>query len=121
MTDVTVNEVHTIPSQNYISSFFTKLPTDSRFVRVNYRKIGPTIPVDKVSDNISFILHDLKSPSVYLLSDMLISCQITITKKDKVTLPGLTARVRPINCAISSLFRSCVMKINDIPVTGKLY
>ena len=117
MTDVTVTETNVIPSQNYVSSFFSKLPTDSRFIRVNYQQISPFTAIDKTSNKIEFIFDTLKSPMCYLLSDMLMSVTVVITQTDRTTLPIQTARVGPANCAVSSLFDTCVMKINDISVT----
>ena len=117
MTDVTVTEVKTVPSESYVSSFFSHLPTDSRFTKVAYAKIVPSTGINIYSDTISFIFTSLSSPSVYLLNDMLISAQVVITKKDRISLPDTTANVGPVNCCISSLFSSCTMKINDISVT----
>lgn len=117
MTDVTVTEVKTVPSESYVSSFFTKLPTDSRFTKVAYAKIVPDNGINNTSDTITFIFNQLSSPSVYLMSDMLMSATVVITKKDRVTMPDTAANVGPVNCSLSSLFSSCAMKINDIQVT----
>jgi hypothetical protein len=114
MTDVTVLENQTIPSELYISSFFSKVPTDSRFVRVAYQQVMPFTAIDKTSDKVQFLFDTLKSPMCYLLSDMLMSATVVITKDDRVTLPDTDAKVGPINSCVSSLFESCFMKINDI-------
>lgn len=117
MADVTVTEVKTVPSENYVSSFFATLPTDTRFTKVSYVERVPEIGMANLSDEVKFIFEMLSSPSVYLLSDMLMSATVVIVKEDRITLPDTTARVGPINCAVSSLFSSCTMKINDIPIT----
>jgi hypothetical protein len=117
MTDVTVLEIQTVPSESYISSFFSKVPTDSRFVRVAYQQVMPFTAIDKTSDKVQFLFDTLKSPMCYLLSDMLMSATVVITKDDRVTLPDTDAKVGPINSCVSSLFESCFMKINDISIT----
>ncbi len=78
MTDISVTETHTVPSQDYVSNFFTKIPTDARFVRVSYVQITPFTAIDKSSDKVQFIFDTLKSPMCYLLDEMLISCQVSI-------------------------------------------
>ena len=117
MTDVTVSENATLPSEDYVSSFFSKIPTDAKFSRVSYQQVVPSVPIDKNSTTVHFILESLKSPMCYVISEILMSATVIITKQNKVDLPDVGANVGPVNCALSSLFSSCSMKINDISLT----
>ena len=57
--DPTVQERGTYPAQRMIDSFFSELPTDSRYVKVQYQQVVPHTAIDKNSTNIEFILNSL--------------------------------------------------------------
>lgn len=121
--DPTVQERGTYPAQRMIDSFFSELPTDSRYVKVQYQQVVPHTAIDKNSTNIEFILNSLDAPFCYQISDILMMVTIVITKKDGTTLPDTSVKVAPCNNVIGSLFYSNVMKINDDPITssGEMY
>ena len=123
MSDPTVQEQGTFPAENMVSSFFSDKPTDLRFTKVAYQQIVPHTAVDANSKNIEFILEKLDSPFCYLVSDMLMQANVIITKEDGVTLPDSTSEIGPSNNLLSTLFSSCIMKINDdiITASGELY
>ena len=117
MTDVTVTESATYPGENYIKSFFSDLPTDYRFSQVAYKEFEPATPIATNSKTVDFILSDCRSPNVYILQDTLMSVTVVIKKANKTSLPDTEAIVGPVNCALSSIFSSCDMKVNDISIT----
>lgn len=117
MTDVTVAESATYPGENYIKSFFSDLPTDYRFTSVTYAEVGPVTGATANSKTLDFILPAITEPHVYILQDTVMSLTVVIKKANKISLPDTKAIVGPVNCALSSIFSSCNMKINDISIT----
>jgi len=113
MADVTVQESGTYPATNYVSSFFSDLPTDLRFTKTFYQQIGPHTAIDSNSRNLLFVLDRLDAPYCYLPNEMLLQATVLITKEDGITLPDTDKIVGPCNNSLGSLFQSVQMKIND--------
>ena len=111
-------ESNTRFAQNYIDSFFTKLPYDSRFNKVELTKIVPHSGVVDTSTQIEFSIEKKKT-ECYLLSDMLFECSITILEDTEVaTLPLKTTEVGPVNNILHSLFSRVNVKLNGTDITN---
>jgi len=115
-------EASTVPSGSYAENLFRHLPSDARFKQVVFQKYFPRTALGPDVGQIEFELPRLDSPNAYVIQNILIQCTVQIQKSDG-QLPERTAKVAPINNMLSSLFRSCSMKINDgvISVPGSHY
>ncbi len=115
-------EASTVPSGSFVENLFRSLPSDARFKQITYQKITPRTAIGPEVTQIAFDLPRLDSPNCYYIQNILIQCTVQIeTKAGK--LPAKTIKIAPINNMLSSLFRSCSMKINDavISVPGSHY
>jgi hypothetical protein len=118
--DVTVAETATIPGTDYVKNIFSTLPTDYRYSKITTQQVLPVTPLQPTSKTVDFILSKLDAPYVYLLSNTLICANVVITKENLLTVPDTGKTVGPINNALSSLFSSCFMSVNDTVITRKL-
>jgi hypothetical protein len=108
-----LTEASTFPAQLYSSSFFAKLPTDSRFIQCTYHKFMPTSTLS--AKTIEFNLDKFDAANVYLIQDTNIEVQLKITKADG-SLPNPTSQVAPINNVLHSLWKAVRLTINDVQV-----
>lgn len=105
------------PSAEYLQGFFSEQPTDLRFSKVEYEQIIPHSALDMNSHDVTFVLDTKEPPFCYLIGDMLMKATIIMTKKDGKTLPDKKKVVGPVNNVLSSIFRSCIMRINDTTIS----
>jgi hypothetical protein len=115
--DAIESEVNTKPSSNFIEHFFSKLPVDSRFNKVEFQKFIPITGLDKNTTKIDFLLEKRSAPQCYLISKALIEVNVTLVKKDGVSVPDTTKLVGSINNCLHSLFSTVSMQINDQKIT----
>jgi len=115
-------EASTVPSGSYAENLFRNLPSDARFKQVVYQKHLPRTALGDGVTQIEFELPKLDSPNAYVIQNILIQCTVEIHTSSNA-LPAKTVKIAPINNMLSSLFRSCSMKINDcvISVPGSHY
>ena len=111
-------ESNTRFAQNYIDSFFTKLPYDSRFNKVEYQKFVPISGMGETVRQIDFVLERRDAPMCYLISDILVEVHVTILEDTPIpTLPATSTEVGPVNNALHSLFQKVTVKINGTQIT----
>jgi hypothetical protein len=118
--DSTEREVNTQPSTNFIDNFFSAIPVDARFNKVEFQKFVPSSGLSRDSTTIEFNLDKRDAPQCYLISKALIEVTVTIVKKDGTSVPS-TSNVGPvasINNGLYSLFGSVKMLINDQLITS---
>ena len=111
-------ESNTRFASNYIDSFFTKLPYDSRFNKIEYQKFVPVSGMSESVRQIDFVLERRDAPMCYKISDILIECNVTFLEETTAaTLPAKTALIGPVNNILHSLFQRVTMKLNGCQVT----
>ena len=111
-------ESNTRFAQNYIDSFFTKLPYDSRFNKVEYQKFVPVSGMSESVRQIDFVLERRDAPMCYLINDILLECQVTFLEDVATpTLPAKGQLVGPVNNVLHSLFQRVTVKINGCQIT----
>ena len=109
-----LTEAGTFPAQVYAESFFSKLPTDSRFLQCTYQKFMPTSSIDRKT--IEFNLDRYDAANVYLIQDTNVEINVSITKNDG-TLPAKGKLVGTANNLLHTIFESIRLTINDMPIT----
>jgi hypothetical protein len=109
-----LKEALTYPAQLYAQSFFFKVPTDSRFLQVSYQKFMPSSTLE--SKTLEFTLDRYDVGNVYLIQDTCLEVQCVITKSDG-SLPDIGKKVSVVNNLLHSMFESCRLTINDLPIT----
>ena len=109
-----LTEAGTFPAQVYAESFFSKVPTDARFLQSTYQKFSPKSNID--GKTIEFTLDRYDAANVYLIQDTNIEVTVLIQKKDG-SIPDKTKSVGPVNNLLHSMFESVRLTINDIPIT----
>ncbi len=107
-----LSEANTFPSQSYSQSFFTRLPTDNRFLQVSYYKYPPMSTIDNNTKTIRFVCEKLEAANVYMIQETVLELRIKIVKADG-TLPLATAKVAPRNNVLHTMWESCRLYIND--------
>jgi hypothetical protein len=107
-------EAGTFPAQVYAESFFSKIPTDARFLQCTYQKFNPTSSID--GKTIEFKLDRYDAANVYLIQDATIEVTVVIKKKNG-SLPDSTKIVGPVNNFLHSMFEAVRLTINDLPIT----
>jgi hypothetical protein len=105
----------TWPSQNYASSFFSKVPLDSRFLNSNFQKIVPSSIID--GKTITFACQRFDAPNVYNFFDTCLELTCAIVKSDGQTLPAKSSVVGPINYLLLTAFKNLRIKINEFEIT----
>jgi hypothetical protein len=115
--DALESEINTKPASNFIENFFSKLPIDSRFNKVEFQKFVPITGLSPTSKKIDFKLEKRDAPQCYLISKALIEVSVTITTADGSTLPPMAKVVASVNNPLQSLFSSVSMQINDQKIT----
>lgn len=113
-------ESNTRFAQNYIDSFFTKIPYDSRFNSVQYVKYVPASGLTESISQIDFLI-DRRKLECYLLSDLLLECRVTFVEDlpgSGATLPDKSTEVGPVNNALHSLFDSVTVKLNGVQISN---
>lgn len=111
-------EINTKPASNFIEIFFSKLPIDSRFNKVEFQRFVPVTGLSKNTTKIDFKLEKRDPPQCYLISKAIIEVSVSITTSDSTSLPASTKKVASINNSLHSLFSSVSMQINDQNVTN---
>jgi|FrelakmetLWP11LW_1041352.scaffolds.fasta_scaffold13218_3 hypothetical protein len=110
----------TVPAQEFAESFFSRVPTDSRFLQTVFQKIMPSSSID--ADVIEFNFERYEAANLYMIQDTYMEMSILITKSDG-SLPDPTKRVGIVNNILHSMFDSVRLYINDslISVAPKHY
>jgi hypothetical protein len=107
-------EAGTFPAQIYAQSFFSKLPTDARFLQCTYQKFQPSSNI--TGKTIDFVLDRYDAANVYLIQDTNVEVTVAIQKKNG-SLPDKTKIVGPVNNLLHSMFESVRLIINDLPIS----
>ena len=110
-----VTESAVFPSQSYSSSFFTKFPTDSRFLQVTHQSFEPVRVID--GKDIEFNLNRYSAGNVIMIQDTTLNVRIKIVKADGVSLPNIAKFVAPRNNILHTLFSSVTLTINNTCLT----
>ena len=87
-----LSEANTFPSQSYAQSFFSLLPTDSRFLQVSSIKIPPSASID--SNTLTFVLEKLEAANVYMIQNAILDVRFKITTAAGA-LPATANKVAP--------------------------
>ena len=110
-----ISESAVFPSQSYASSFFTKFPSDSRFLKVTPQRFMPVRIID--GKDIEFSLDRYLAGNVILIQDTTLNVRIQIVKSDGVTLPDTQKFVAPRNNILHTLFSSVSLSINNVQIS----
>ncbi len=106
-----LNEANTFPSQSYAQSFFTKLPTDNRFLQKTF------VPIPLKSSlkgkTITFVGEKFQAANIYMIQDAHIEIRMVITKENG-EIPEKAKMVAPRNNIIHTVFESCRLYLNDV-------
>jgi hypothetical protein len=100
----------TIPAQEFAESFFSRVPTDSRFLQTSFQKVMPNSSID--ADIIEFNFERYTAANLYLIQDTYMELNVVITKNDG-SLPDKTKKVALVNNILHSMFESVRLYIND--------
>ena len=109
-----LTEAGTFPAQVYAESFFSRLPTDARFLQCTHQKFMPSSSID--GKTIEFNLDRYDAANVYLIQETNVEVTISITKSDW-TLPIKGKAVSVVNNILHSIFESVRLTINDKPIS----
>lgn len=109
-----LNEANTFPSQSYTQSFFSRLPTDNRFLQCAHIKIPPSASLD--SNTLTFVLEKLEAANVYMIQDACLEVRFKITTAAGA-LPATAVNVAPRNNVLHTLWETCRISINDVLLT----
>jgi hypothetical protein len=107
-------EAGTFPAQIYAQSFFSKFPTDARFLQCTYQKFMPSSNI--TGKTIDFVLDRYDAANVYLIQDTNVEVTVAIQTKTG-SLPDKSKVIGPINNVLHSMFESVRLIINDIPIS----
>jgi hypothetical protein len=107
-------EAGTFPAQIYAQSFFSKVPTDARFLQCTYQKFMPSSNI--TGKTIDFVLDRYDAANVYLIQDTNVEVTVAIQKANG-SLPDKSKTVAPVNNFLHSMFESVRLTINDLPIT----
>jgi hypothetical protein len=110
-----ISESAVFPSQSYAASFFTKFPTDSRFLKVTPQRFMPVRIID--GKDIEFTLDRYTAGNVILIQDTILNVRFQILKSDGVTLPDTQKFVAPRNNILHTLFSSVALHINNVQIS----
>jgi hypothetical protein len=110
-----ISESSVFPSQSYAASFFTKFPTDSRFLKVAHQSFMPVRIID--GKDIEFSLDRYTAGNVILIQDTTINVRFQILKSDGKSLPDLAKFVAPRNNILHTLFSSVALYINNVQIS----
>jgi hypothetical protein len=86
-------EPETILAQNYVHSFFSKLPADGTKYRTEYSRFIPATGFKERTSSITFIIPPLDPPFAYEIGRILISVKIVIKNAATDALPAATDQV----------------------------
>ena len=111
-----LNEANTFPSQSYTQSFFSRFPTDNRFLQCAHIKIPPSASLD--SNTLTFVLEKLEAANVYMIQDACLEVRFKITTAAGA-LPATAVNVAPRNNVLHTLWETCRISINDVLLTTK--
>ena len=111
-----LSEANTFPSQSYAQSFFSRFPTDNRFLQNSLYKFPPVSTIDNTTKTVRFMCERLEAANVYMIQEANIEVRLKIVKADG-TLPPATAKVAPRNNILHTMWESCRLFINDQLVT----
>lgn len=109
-----LNEANTFPSQSYAQSFFTRLPTDNRFLQRGY--VSVPMKTGLSGNTITFQADKFLAANVYMIQDTCLEVRMVMTKANG-HLPDTNAFVAPRNNVLHTLFETCRLYINDILIT----
>lgn len=110
-----ISEPLTFPAEDFSTSFFKKLPTDSRFLQNNYVKFTPNGSIEE--DTIEFCLERYDAANIYLIQFATVKVQCVIVKENG-SLPDKNTLVAPVNNILHSLFESVRLIVNDKCITS---
>lgn len=106
-----LNEANTFPSQSYAQSFFSKLPTDNRFLQRTFAPIP--LKSSLKGKTITFVAEKFQAANIYMIQDAHIEIRMVITKQNG-EVPLKTAIVAPRNNVVHTVFESCRLYLNDV-------
>lgn len=109
-----LSEANTFPSQSYTQSFFTRLPTDNRFLQSASIRVPPSASID--SNTLTFVLEKLEAANVYVIQETYLKIRFKITTASGA-LPDTAKKVAPRNNVLHTLWESCRIFINDVLLT----
>ncbi len=109
-----LSESSVFPAQSYAASFFTKFPTDSRFLKVAHQSFMPVRIID--GKDIEFSLDRYSAGNVIMIQDTTLNVRFQILKADG-TLPDTAKNVAPRNNILHTLFSSVTLHINNVQLS----
>jgi len=111
-----LSESSVFPSQSYAASFFSKFPTDSRFLKVSHQSFMPVRVID--GKDIEFSLDRYSAGNVLLIQDTTLNVRLQILTSDGISLPIASKFVAPRNNILHTLFSSVALHINDVQISS---
>ena len=113
------SEISTRSSYSYLDSYFTKLPNDGRYNKIEYVKVMPVSTLAENSKQYDFVLERKQEPQCYLIGQILVEAHVTIVKNSTTpTLPDDAKYVSPANSCLHSLFKNVVVKISGQQISN---
>lgn len=116
MAGAGVAEVGTLPSVNFIDTFFTRFATDERYAKVEYVQFNSCVSLETTGTQLVFVLNAQEPPYCYDIKDILLKVNIRILKENG-DLPSKEDIIFPVNNCALSAFEKLQFKINDVPVS----
>lgn len=113
-----VSETGTVPSVDYLSTFFHNLSRDERFANVQYIQFNSIVSMEGSGTQQIFNLNPLDPPHCYDISDILMRMTVRILKADG-SLPDKSAMVFPVNSSCLSAFESLQVHLNDVMISNQ--
>ena len=110
-----LSESSVFPSQSYAASFFTKFPTDSRFLKVTHQSFMPVRIID--GKDIEFSLDRYTAGNVILIQDTTLNVRFQIVKADGTSLPDTDKFVAPRNNILHTLFSNVALHVNNVQIS----
>lgn len=96
-----LSEALTFPVTSYSSSFFSKQPSDERFLQTTFQKFMPSGSID--AQTIEFCLERFDAGNIYLIQNSCVKVQCVILKANG-ELPDSDKYVGCANNILHSLF-----------------
>jgi len=108
-------EAKTFGAVNYVDSFFSNIPVDTRLNKVDYKTIRPSA---NDLTGTTFTLEGQQYPNCYLIGKTLLSLDVVIKNAVSGALPDAGETVAGSNNMLNSLFKTVNLIINDRQVEG---
>lgn len=112
----TLTESGTVSVESIAQSFFSDSLIDGRFISSDFHAFHPDHPPSETSP-LEWTLPALRSKSIYRLSQLVLSLQVSLTTTTGTKLPA-ASKTALSNNALNALFKSSSILLNNTPISS---